>query len=91
MLSLQPVSDELRFVLITSAANIEPMSAAGSAATVVLETGQRIAIAASKATGEKCERCWHIRPDVGQHEAHPALCGRCVENVDGEGEQRRFA
>jgi len=91
LLSLQPVSDELRFVLITSAANIEPMSAAGSAATVVLETGQRIAIAASKATGEKCERCWHIRPDVGQHEAHPALCGRCVENVDGEGEQRRFA
>ena len=91
LLSLQPVSDELRFVLITSAASIEPMSAAGSAATVVLETGQRIAIAASKATGEKCERCWHIRPDVGHHEAHPALCGRCVENVDGEGEQRRFA
>ncbi|MEW5824850.1 MAG: zinc finger domain-containing protein [Pseudomonadota bacterium] len=36
-------------------------------------------------------RCWHHREDVGNHAAHPELCGRCVENVDGAGETRRFA
>lgn len=33
------------------------------------------------AEGEKCARCWNHRPDVGAHEAHPHLCGRCVEAV----------
>jgi isoleucyl-tRNA synthetase len=28
---------------------------------------------------------------VGRHAAHPELCGRCVENVDGPGETRRYA
>jgi len=40
---------------------------------------------------EKCERCWHRRPEVGQIAEHPTLCERCVENIDGDGEQRRFA
>jgi isoleucyl-tRNA synthetase len=35
-------------------------------------------------------RCWHYRADVGRHAAHPELCGRCVENVEGGGEDRRF-
>ena len=39
----------------------------------------------------KCIRCWHHREDVGTHAEHPELCGRCVGNVDGEGEQRRYA
>jgi isoleucyl-tRNA synthetase len=40
---------------------------------------------------QKCERCWHRRDDVGAHSEHPALCGRCVENIAGEGEVRQFA
>ena len=34
-----------------------------------------------KADGEKCERCWNIRSDVGAQAQHPTLCGRCVEAV----------
>ncbi|MCB1730604.1 MAG: hypothetical protein KDI21_09015, partial [Halieaceae bacterium] len=45
----------------------------------------------SASADEKCERCWHRRPEVGQLEAHPTLCSRCVENVFGDGEQRRYA
>ena len=30
---------------------------------------------------QKCARCWKHLPDVGTHEEHPALCGRCVEAV----------
>jgi isoleucyl-tRNA synthetase len=38
-------------------------------------------IAAHPAPGQKCERCWKILPEVGQHAAHPALCRRCVAAV----------
>jgi isoleucyl-tRNA synthetase len=36
-------------------------------------------------------RCWHHRDDVGSSGEHPDLCGRCVDNVAGTGEVRRFA
>jgi isoleucyl-tRNA synthetase len=35
----------------------------------------------TKAEGEKCERCWNIRKDVGAQLAFPTLCSRCVEAV----------
>ena len=47
-------------------------------------------IVAKASTATKCVRCWHYRADVGSHAAHPELCGRCVDNVDGGGEQRRY-
>jgi isoleucyl-tRNA synthetase len=47
-------------------------------------------IVARASTAAKCVRCWHYRADVGSHAAHPELCGRCVDNVDGSGEQRRY-
>ena len=43
------------------------------------------------AEAKKCERCWHHSDDIGQNVQHPTLCGRCVENVEGDGEVRRFA
>jgi isoleucyl-tRNA synthetase len=39
----------------------------------------------------KCERCWHVREDVGANTEHPELCGRCINNLFGEGETRAFA
>ena len=45
----------------------------------------------NKASGAKCVRCWHHREDVGSHEGHEELCGRCVTNIDGEGEERHYA
>ncbi|MFD1510822.1 isoleucine--tRNA ligase [Lacimonas salitolerans] len=35
-----------------------------------------IGVTFAKAEGQKCQRCWKILPDVGQH-AHPETCGRC--------------
>jgi isoleucyl-tRNA synthetase len=37
----------------------------------------------SRAAGEKCERCWHYETDIGQHAAHPTVCGRCVAVLEG--------
>jgi isoleucyl-tRNA synthetase len=86
---LNMLEDELRFVLITSAATLEPLTAATGEAADTELPGLRLQVRAS--TQEKCERCWHRRPDVGQAVDHPTLCGRCIENVFGDGEQRRFA
>jgi isoleucyl-tRNA synthetase len=35
-----------------------------------------VAVVFQPAEGEKCQRCWKILPDVGQH-AHPGTCARC--------------
>ena len=37
-----------------------------------------IGVVFEKAAGEKCQRCWKILPDVGQH-GHAGTCGRCNE------------
>ena len=77
---LQSLGDDLRFVLITSQAQIVPV-------TRVEDEG--IAVTASAAT--KCERCWHWRADIGADAAHPTLCGRCLSNLYGAGEPRTHA
>ncbi|SIQ80682.1 isoleucine--tRNA ligase [Marinobacterium stanieri] len=85
---LARLGDELRFVLITSEANLKPLSEAGDARATDVE-GLKVAVVASEHA--KCGRCWHHREDVGSHSEHEELCGRCVTNVEGEGEQREFA
>jgi isoleucyl-tRNA synthetase len=35
------------------------------------------------ASGEKCARCWKVLPEVGSETAHPALCRRCADAVEG--------
>ena len=42
-------------------------------------------ITITKTTAAKCERCWRHREDVGSHQAHPTLCGRCVDAVESSG------
>ena len=86
---LRSLGEELRFVLITSEATVAEMSSAP--ADAVEAEGMALRIQVEAAASEKCERCWHRRPDVGQHSAHPTLCGRCVTNIDGPGEVREFA
>jgi isoleucyl-tRNA synthetase len=75
--ALASLGDDLRFVFITSAAAVT--------------RGTPSAIRATPTAHPKCERCWHWRADVGVDAAHPSLCGRCVANLFGAGEARRFA
>ena len=86
---LRVIGDELRFVMITSAARLEALAEDGED-VVKLTDGSRFRIVAQPSEYPKCARCWHHRDDVGQHAQHPELCGRCVDNVDGDGEPREF-
>jgi len=82
-------SDELRFIFITSDASIAKEQDSSDDAIQTEIEGIKLKVIASE--HEKCVRCWHQRPDVGDNKDHPELCGRCVENIDGEGEIRQFA
>jgi len=86
---LARLGDELRFVMITSEVRLHPESARPAEAVAAAGEGLWILVRASRHS--KCIRCWHQRPDVGSHAGHPQLCGRCVANVEGPGETRRFA
>ncbi|MDN7134629.1 isoleucine--tRNA ligase [Pseudidiomarina terrestris] len=86
---LQRLDEELRFVLLTSAAVVEAVDTAPEDATATEVAG--LSVKVTKTSYEKCERCWHHRPEVGTIAEHPGLCQRCVTNVDGAGEERHFA
>src|SRR5690606_18447034 len=87
---LTALGDELRFVLLTSGAAVaDYATASDDAQQSELLKGLKVSL--SKAEGEKCPRCWHYTTDVGQVAEHADICGRCVSNVAGDGEKRKFA
>ncbi|MFT5691891.1 MAG: isoleucyl-tRNA synthetase [Oceanicoccus sp.] len=85
---LQQLGSELRFALITSRAEVKPLSESTQAMSTEVD-GLEIAVRRSEHS--KCARCWHHLEDVGSNEQHEELCNRCVTNVDGDGELRQFA
>ena len=85
------LEDELRFVLITSYARIHPLEQQPHDAVSIELGGTQLGVRVKPSAHKKCVRCWHHREDVGAHPNHPDLCGRCVENVDGDGERRKYA
>ena len=87
---LNRLEDELRFVLVTSMAKVLPLAEASHGAEDA-ENIEGLKILAEPSPHPKCVRCWHRRADVGSHPDHPEICGRCVENVEGKGEVRRYA
>ncbi len=93
-LALEKLKNELRFVLITSQAEVinssEPPESAIKAENKT-EGIDDLWIDAAVALHEKCVRCWHHRESVGLNKEHPELCNRCVENVAGDGEERLYA
>jgi isoleucyl-tRNA synthetase len=86
---LNQLGDELRFVMITSEARVRPLTDKPDDLAVSELPG--LAISVHPSPQGKCVRCWHHREDVGADREHPELCGRCVTNVAGPGETRRFA
>jgi isoleucyl-tRNA synthetase len=85
---LAKLGDELRFLMITSAAELRAIEQRPE--DVVLNEELGVAIHVSPSHYEKCARCWHRCEDVGQHSEHPLLCQRCVINISGKGEERQF-
>jgi isoleucyl-tRNA synthetase len=75
--ALAALGDDLKFVFICS--------------STVLVRDEAEQVVATPLDHAKCERCWHVRADVGADPEHPGLCGRCVANLHGAGEVRHSA
>ncbi len=88
--TLGKLGDELRFVLITSYVRLHKLADKPSDAVEADEVSA-LALKVRASEHTKCARCWHHREDVGSHSEHPELCGRCVDNVAGDGEVRNYA
>ena len=84
------VANELRFFFIVSGFELKPLSTRPDDAVPVELAGAEAWLSASVSTATKCIRCWHRREDVGSHPDHPQLCDRCISNVEGGGEERRW-
>ena len=77
MAIVEGLGNDLRFVLITSAARVQ--------------SGPELQVTARPSAERKCERCWHYRADIGSDPSHPNICGRCVANLSGVAEERIHA
>jgi isoleucyl-tRNA synthetase len=86
---LNKLGGELHFVLLTSGASVMNMKFCPDEVLATELEGLKLKVIASPHA--KCVRCWHHRHDVGENPEHPQLCGRCVENVTGQGEIRHYA
>jgi len=86
---LSELGNELRFVLITSVAEVKTADDRPVDALPTEMVGLWIDVRPSH--NQKCVRCWHRRADVGSDPGHPELCSRCITNIDGPGEERHYA
>lgn len=74
----RPLAEELRFLFISGDVSVTAVNA------------DEVFVLAQPSTKTKCVRCWHHRADVGVDARHPELCGRCVSNIEGPGEDRKW-
>ena len=79
--SLQKLGNEQKFLFIVSELTLVADDTAGDDYRITIQRSEH----------QRCERCWHQTDDVGSHAGHPELCGRCVDNAFGDGENRQFA
>jgi isoleucyl-tRNA synthetase len=84
----EAMRDELRFLLITSYAHVNPGPIPANA---VKASHEDVWIHVEPSDHPKCVRCYQLRADVGSDPRHPDICARCVSNIEGPGEERRFA
>lgn len=70
---LQSMTDQLKFIFIVSRVGVHEREGA-------------LEIDIKPSTHKKCERCWHLTPDIGVDPERPTICGRCVDNLN-EGAQ----
>ena len=77
---MESLGDDLRFVMITSSAKVYKVNSDSERKIVVKPSAHK-----------KCERCWHYVASVGSIAEHPTICERCIKNLFGIGENRKYA
>jgi isoleucyl-tRNA synthetase len=74
--SVADVLKSVTFADLCITSGIEVSTDTAPEGSFILEDTVGISVTFAKAEGAKCERCWKILPDVGQH-GHAGVCRRC--------------
>ena len=88
--ALSKLGNELRFVLMTSATQVQQADSQPEN-SIVANGLDNVWLQSMASPNDKCVRCWHHQDDIGTDADHPTLCGRCTGNVAGSGEERHYA
>ena len=86
---LDRLENELIYVLIVSHCDVRPLAEKPESAKDADVAG--LAFEVRHSSAKKCTRCWHYEDSVGTIAGHEDVCTRCVTNIDGTGEIRKFA
>lgn len=75
--------DELRYLFLTS--QVELLESPSPLAEPKYQSqSDALGIGVVDAEGKKCDRCWNYSMHVGESKAHPLICERCVEAIEGK-------
>lgn len=80
---LEPFADQLETVFIAARVEVRP-AGEEPAGAIRSEAVPGVAVTVEPAPGTRCERCYVVREEVGQHPRHKTLCARCAETVERE-------
>lgn len=88
MLLLNRLEDELRYFFIVSRADIHLGDHRPDSAKQTEIPGLWVSVVAS--AHKKCARCYHRQRDVDLDRKYPMACYRCIDNMTGKGEARKY-
>jgi len=75
--TLSAFADHLRLLFIVSAVEVKDFQEDQEA----LYTEEGLKVAVSKASGEKCERCWKYFETMSEDPNHSQICQRCADAI----------
>jgi isoleucyl-tRNA synthetase len=78
---IDPYRDQLRSLFIVSAVQLVPSAEVEHG--FESEELDSVKIHVAPSTAPKCERCWVHDPTIGEDDAHPLICERCLQAING--------
>ena len=80
---LEEYAGELPGLFIVSQVKVSPLAATDPVAAVPdAAPAGGLAVTVSRASGEKCERCWKYTGDTGSDARYPTVCACCAAAID---------
>ncbi len=79
---IKKIKSELKFFFITSKVNLKKIKKKNKK--------NFFKIICNKHNGIKCKRCWHYVNKIEQNTKYPNICKRCLININGNGENRKY-
>lgn len=87
---LRLLGNELAFGLLISSIVIKDCEYIKTTKGKKLDHDVTLKITLTKSQGIKCLRCWNYTFDINQHQDYCNVCSRCLHNIIGSGENRKY-